>query len=70
MYIYVHLYITRFIDIHQGQNLNYELLFKKGLLPDKAKLFARRGRKATGLQSQDGRAAEGSSFGVLGFFIA
>jgi hypothetical protein len=36
--------------------------------PDKAKPFVRGGRKAAGLINEDGRAAEGLTFGEFGFF--
>jgi hypothetical protein len=38
-------------------------------LPDKAKPFVRRGRKAAGLSREDGRAAEGWFFWRFGFFV-
>jgi hypothetical protein len=37
--------------------------------PDKAKPFVRGGRKAAGLINEDGRAAEGLTFGEFGFFL-
>jgi hypothetical protein len=40
-----------------------------GEAPDKAKPSARRGQKATGLTDKDGRATEGTLFGMLGRFI-
>lgn len=39
-------------------------------VPDKAKPFERRARKAAGLMKEDGRAAEGISFRCTAFFIA
>jgi len=38
-------------------------------VPDKAKLAARRGRKATGLEDKTAELPKDDAFGVLGFFI-